>query len=190
MKAVMLSVRPQWCELIANGQKTVEVRKSRPKIPTPFKCYIYCTQGDMLASVNGIVQHINQVDIDLTKPYIVRPLNGKVIGEFVCDDIREAYWDYEVSCGGDCWGDNLEALDGCCLTDDEIFTYLGRGKTGSGFGWHISALKVYDKPRELSEFKQCDKCPYGDRARCDEYEFSCDGTYALKRAPQSWCYIG
>jgi len=47
MRAVILSVRPQWCELIANGQKTVEVRKNRPKIPTPFKCYIYCTKGNL-----------------------------------------------------------------------------------------------------------------------------------------------
>ena len=43
-KAVLISIRPKWCELIANGTKTVEVRKSRPKLHTPFKCYIYCTQ--------------------------------------------------------------------------------------------------------------------------------------------------
>lgn len=42
-KAVMLSIRPKWCEKIASGKKTVEVRKTRPKLDTPFKCYIYCT---------------------------------------------------------------------------------------------------------------------------------------------------
>ncbi len=42
-KAVMLSVRPKWCEKIASGEKTIEVRKTRPKLETPFKCYIYCT---------------------------------------------------------------------------------------------------------------------------------------------------
>ena len=41
MKAVLMSIRPKWCELIANGKKTIEVRKTRPKMETPFKCYIY-----------------------------------------------------------------------------------------------------------------------------------------------------
>lgn len=44
-KAVMISIKPQWCELIAKKQKTIEVRKTRPKIKTPFKCYIYETKG-------------------------------------------------------------------------------------------------------------------------------------------------
>ncbi len=43
MKAVLISIAPKWCKLIMDGQKTVEIRKSRPKIDTPFKCYIYCT---------------------------------------------------------------------------------------------------------------------------------------------------
>ena len=42
-KAVLLSIKPQYCELIASGKKTVEVRKTRPKLDTPFKVYIYCT---------------------------------------------------------------------------------------------------------------------------------------------------
>lgn len=44
MKSVMISIKPKYCELIASGKKTVEVRKTRPKIETPFKCYIYCTK--------------------------------------------------------------------------------------------------------------------------------------------------
>ena len=43
-KAVLISIRPKWCELIASGKKTIEIRKTRPKIETPFKCYIYCTR--------------------------------------------------------------------------------------------------------------------------------------------------
>ena len=43
-QCVLISIRPQWCELIANGKKTIEVRKSRPKLETPFKCYIYETK--------------------------------------------------------------------------------------------------------------------------------------------------
>lgn len=44
-KAVLISIRPEWCKLIVDGKKTVEVRKSRPKLETPFKVYIYCTAG-------------------------------------------------------------------------------------------------------------------------------------------------
>ena len=43
MKAVLISIQPKWCELIASGKKTIEVRKTRPKIETPFRCYIYMT---------------------------------------------------------------------------------------------------------------------------------------------------
>ena len=43
MKAVLISIRPEWCAKIASGEKTIEVRKTRPKLETPFKCYIYCT---------------------------------------------------------------------------------------------------------------------------------------------------
>lgn len=46
-KAVLMSTQPKWCELIANGKKTVEVRKTRPKLKTPFKVYIYCTKGKL-----------------------------------------------------------------------------------------------------------------------------------------------
>lgn len=63
-KSVLISIRPQWCQKIINGEKTVEVRKARPKLATPFKCYIYCTRG---------------------RPDVGR--NGKVIGEFTCDKI-------------------------------------------------------------------------------------------------------
>ena len=172
MKSVLISIRPQWCELIASGQKTVEVRKSRPKIPTPFKCYIYETRGKKAWTDIPVPEDQGGGEIrDLVQR------GGKVIGEFVCDDILEACWDYEASCGGDFWGDNLEVLDGCCLTDDEIFTYLGRGKTGSGCGWHISDLRIYDKPRELSSFTGLRKAGNWEYAK------------KVERAPQSWKYV-
>ena len=71
-KAVLISIRPEWIEKIARGQKTIEVRKTRPSLSLPFKCYIYCTKpGKILAKGLGI-------------------LNGQVIGEFVCDSITKA----------------------------------------------------------------------------------------------------
>lgn len=73
MKAVMLSIQPKWCEKIASGEKTVEVRKTRPKIETPFKCFIYETNW----SDNTYWKNRHKGKL------------GKVIGEFVCDRIDE-----------------------------------------------------------------------------------------------------
>ena len=66
-KAVLISIRPKWCEKIVNGNKTIEVRKTRPKMDTPFKCYIYCTKSDDANRLRGS--------------------QGKIIGEFTCDRI-------------------------------------------------------------------------------------------------------
>lgn len=42
MKAVLLSIRPNWCKLIWSGMKTIEVRKNRPTLKTPFKVSDRC----------------------------------------------------------------------------------------------------------------------------------------------------
>ena len=44
-KAVLISIRPEWCNKIAGGQKSVEIRKTEPNLKKPFKCYIYCTKS-------------------------------------------------------------------------------------------------------------------------------------------------
>ena len=89
-KAVLISIRPKWCELIANGTKTVEVRKTRPKLETPFKCYIYCTSGRpdlniFLYSPERLMQ--DYLDTGSMKSLNCPLGNGKVIGEFTCDRI-------------------------------------------------------------------------------------------------------
>ena len=136
MKSVLISIRPNWCELIASGKKTIEVRKTRPKIETPFKCYIYET---------------NWKDNTYWKNKHKGKL-GKVIGEFVCDRIDEYLCEeYE-------WGDGdisleyrIRFVEGMktCLEYDEIREY---GKEKPLYFWHISELKIYDEPKELGEF--------------------------------------
>ena len=42
-KAVLISIRPQWCAKIASGEKTIEFRKSMAELIKQFKCYLYCT---------------------------------------------------------------------------------------------------------------------------------------------------
>lgn len=78
MTAVLLSVRPRRCELIASGQKTIEVRKSAPKLETPVKVYIYETQG-------------RYADARDCRTYRYWDIRQTVIGEFICDCITPLY---------------------------------------------------------------------------------------------------
>lgn len=162
MKAVLISIQPKWVEKIANGEKTIEVRKSRPKIETPFKCYIYCMKYGKLFFHGGIGEKeclfrnpdTGEIKFDYAfelmccKNEYSRDnfLTGKVIGEFVCDYVKE----YNSNERGWYYYD-LET----CLLCDEIAGY-GNGKPL--YGWHISNLKIYDKPLTLDNF-DLDKAP-------------------------------
>nr|DAH35262.1 MAG TPA: hypothetical protein [Caudoviricetes sp.] len=185
-KAVMLSIRPKWCEKIISGEKTVEVRKTRPKLETPFKCYIYCTVGragyDALWILDAPTREeysFIAVSAYLENPKGANKGNSKVIGEFICDRI------YELAPLNHA-PDDVEKQ--ACMTREEIVDYL----RGTGYGWHIVNLKIYDTPRELSEFRRacpnswyCESC-----AMYRENNGTCGNeSLQLKRAPQSWCYV-
>lgn len=197
-KAVMISIRPKWCEKICDGEKTVEVRKTRPKLETPFKVYIYCT-----AEMVGY-DELWVLDAPSREKYLITAVcaylqraegaskgNRKVIGEFICDRI------YELAPLNHA-PDDVEQQ--ACLTREEIVRYL----KGVGYGWHISDLKIYDAPRELGEFspvcryknddKSCQLC----RVACSyqKCDYNPDGSInlvkcgrTLERPPQSWCYV-
>lgn len=205
MKSVLLSIKPKYCELIAAGKKTIEVRKTKPKLKTPFKCFIYECKGKEVSKIIDIPKEQGGGVLD----YYEYEGCGKVIGEFVCDGIilmadSGVYFasitDYDVT--------------SCCLNYRELHKY-GNGK--NLYGWHISDHVIYDKPKELSEFMVIDKemlkeCPYRIRAYnnpdctngallkgtyvCNnsfEPDF-CRGqcgiaTKPLTHPPQSWCYV-
>ena len=78
--------------------------------------------------------------------------------------------------------------DKSCLTWEELRKYVGKD-IKTFYGWYISELKIYDKPKELEWFRKCHKCKYGPLERCNRHEFSCDGTYKIVNPPQSWCYV-
>lgn len=167
MKAVLISIQPRWCELIASRRKTIEVRKTRPKMETPFKCYIYCTEG------KDTVYYMAKIGLCETR------YDGKVIGEFVCDDIIV-----------DERGENADVFSKYAQ-----LSLVEQKKYGANkplFGWHISKLKIYYKPKELGEFiGYCEMKPkcYADVVRyCDKthFEWKCN---PLTRPPQSWCYV-
>lgn len=150
MNEIMLSIRPKWCELIASGRKTIEIRKTKPRCNVPFKVYIYCTEDFRTSTKDRnhkfwTGEPINDVS---DGRYLG---NGKVIGEFVCDTIITDH-----TFGHD---PLFNALS--CMNDAEIASYCTANEM---YGWHISDLTIYDKPKDLSDF-------------------------GMKRSPQSWCYV-
>lgn len=174
-KAVMISIRPKWCEKIIIGEKTIEVRKNRPNMETPFKCYIYCTKPKY--------EHEDFIRTDYPKPQFYG--GGKVIGEFTCDRI----FPINVFDNGGIQNWFFEHMERSCLTYEGLADYIGNGRTGHS--WHISNLKIYDKPRELREFKKNNRdCFYADLglAKRDCPDCKNSGCF-LERPPQSWCYV-
>lgn len=172
-KSVLMSIHPKWCELIASRKKTIEVRKTKPKLDEPFKCYIYCTRykkGKLIFKKGNKFLG-----------YKLTEVNGKVIGEFVCDKVYFRNCDMH-----DFDTITLEELSELSLvTQDDLLKYADRGNL---CGWHISNLTIYDKPKELSEFTHA--CPDNVKA-CKMCHHTIDGMRCkpITRPPQSWCYV-
>lgn len=173
-KAVMLSIRPKWCEKIARGEKTIEVRKTRPKLDTPFKCYIYCTLPKY--------PHEDFIATDYPRPQFYG--GDKVIGEFTCDRI----FPINVFDNGSIQNWLFEHMERSCLAYEELAGYIGNGKTG--YGWHISGLLIYDQPKGLSEFQRAtDPCVFCMERIARECTDCKKFGGNIKRPPQSWCYV-
>lgn len=202
MKAILMSVQPKWVEKIARGKKTIEVRKTRPKIETPFKCYIYCTKENREALWYWKGEWYYDIQFPEERP---NRANGKVIGEFVCDCI-DKFVVGSLAC------DDVEKK--ACLSYKEICDYFYGDNYDNtvriGYGWHISELKIYDEPKELGEFISTVKCKkfedymmecdyncrsyhaYSSLTACgmeDDSECMSNGHKPITRAPQSWCYV-
>lgn len=192
MKSVLISTRPKLVEKICHKigedetgkaiyEKRIEVRKTAPK-EVPFKCYIYETQGQYVKFTHGA--H--------TKYGYGR---GKVIGWFICDRIicSQAYFDSQGKNHlTNVFPDDIKKT---CLDEYDLWDYIAgkavkANQMYDGYLWHISDLKIYDKPRELSEFrKPCDRfldCCTCRRLVHNEY-MSCDNK--ITRPPLSWCYV-
>lgn len=198
MKAVMISIQPKWVEKIVSGQKTIEVRKTAPEVP--FKAYIYCTKAKpyLYKEANPPFELFLDSQLYKGKGYDDRLFSGKVIGEFVCDKVdkiiplQHTYYNYiglpiaNVTEYG-IWNDDLAQM---CLKKKEIDNY-GKGKML--YGWHISDLKIYGKPKELSEFyikKTCNSCKKsGYESTACVYDEDCKVPMPINRAPQSWQYV-
>lgn len=172
MKAVMISIKPEWVEKILNGEKTIEIRKTIPKCELPCKVYIYCTKNRHLACVvnkNGakLFYTCNNETAFIAGGYLG---NGKVVGEFTLNywakfrlypENKIVQWREESD-----WTRFFEkdserrSIKAGCVPYKQLKQYLNNK---DGYALYIDDLKIYDKPKELSKFK-------------------------LTKAPQSWCY--
>lgn len=190
MKAVLLSVKPKYCELIFSGRKNVEIRKSQPKLKPPFTCYIYQIKHKWIYNIfrsMGAKKIYNKLENAL----------GKIIGEFICDGIGG----FKVFEDGAIQDWYCKDLGESCLTEEELAEYVGKGKIG--YAWHISDRTIYKKPKELSEFisycsdyekekitGRCRKCKHYYVNHTDMLiECDCEGERPITRPPQSWYYV-
>ena len=147
-------------------EKTIEVRKGFPKdIEWNKVVHIYCSKDK---------KSFNLIPVQYQP--LMGKFIGKVIGEFVCG------WIYEIKPHCDI-GDYVNQYvcywkygeDFHCLSFSEMKSYL---KNKKGYGWHISDLKIYYKPKELSEFISS-KPKNKFRAHGDK----------LTRPPQSYMFV-
>lgn len=254
IKSVLLSIQPKWCKKIFDGEKTIEVRKTRPLIDMPFKVYVYCTKKRMTrvpsmyaylhknepgaCAEYGTIETWGKIGDVIVNPHLASKhvsfgMHGKVIGSFICDKItryESEFWDddtyeriqepwepsdfaeygeYEydtIGENGEFYGKGIELSKQSCLSWNELRKYVGQGLKDF-YGWHIIEPKLYDKPRELSEFYRslpenvlengeydcrkawdvlCIDAPEGGDY-CAECPFG--GRVPLTRPPMSWCYI-
>lgn len=211
--AVMLSIKPKWCELIASDDKTIEIRKTRPKIEPPFKCYIYCTYGRKIPNGFGgtseatyySLYRLRNGDVirnitDKTDCYKMQKLNGKVIGEFICNNIdrihvpTELMWEKDIAEFSE---RTLNILNQSCLSYDDIINYSGCSLSHYNprqeylYAWHISALKMYTTPKPLEQFKKYNRtCEYSDLGfAIPDCQKCLNKNCYLQKPPQSWCYV-
>lgn len=189
MIAVLISVQPRWCERVSCRDKTDELRKNAPKLPVPFKCYIYQTNamwGYPILRSLGMNELLDRLEAG----------KGKVIGEFSCDKIEQID------------GGNTNRISrSSCVTIDDMWEYARPKSMYDLKAWHISELKIYDKPKELNQFwkhsadgeRPCEKgkhCEYeyydySEDCRACGIDFGGDECPHMKlsRPPQSWCYV-
>lgn len=190
MKSVLISIKPYYVFLIIahkmgwniEQEKTIEVRKDFPKdIEWNKVVHIYCSKD---------IKSFNLIPIQYQP--LMGKFIGKVIGEFICDKV------YSIKNQGNSFvvaneeqGVTNEIARQSCLDYDDMVGYLGNK---DGYGWHISDLKIYDKPKELSEFRKSGfmteeewlfnlypntHCHYDAWAK----------KFEITRPPQSWCYV-
>lgn len=200
MRKVLASLKPYYYYLVGEGIKKIEVRKGMPKASDWDNGVLFYMSKDE--------KSFAKIPKEFQEKY--RKHFGKVGMQFICDKVfllhpytydrgsadlehRKFIQTFEGS------SKENEIFAATCLTQDEMFDYIGAGNYG--FGWHISDLKIYDKPKELSEFyirkfdnnDYCSGCIHHETPiteyPCNDCRRDAFERKYLTRPPQSWCYV-
>ena len=194
MKAIMISIKPKWCAEIMNSKKTIEVRKNKALAGAIQKLidengyaeiYVYCSKDGGNLVANDL---FGGKKYWLTKKYKEFAMNGKALFKFRCykvEDIKYHFGYYDM---GE-WTESY-ILENACLTAEQLDNYLkasyeyDENKPSKVYGYaiHISDLEIFDKPKELSEFKRI--IGYTDFGGFVKTEYM-----PLIKAPQNMVYV-
>ena len=162
MKAILLVVKPNQLVKILNGEKTIEVRKS--KLPLNIPVYLYCTKGKPYLINFGDYEHPYKAggfelgfDLKNIEGHGAEILNGKVVAKCMFSE-RIA------------------------LKEMPIVNYVNP-KDLKGTIYIINQLEIFDTPKELDEFGALDK------AETKRYNGFCKVYKPITKAPKSWCYV-
>ena len=192
MKAILISIRPQWVAKILNGEKTIEIRRKFSKDYVGW-VYIYVTKGKLNLVYDQDYDDKNQTWkkgkyelVDYGDKY---SLNGKVVARFWCDKVDDYVyghkWSWKV--GAPMWGaDNSyeKILKDACLTDNELRAYADELSFSAIY---ITKLEIFNEPKDISESLVYSHTIDGVNEQNKPQKYKV--LKHLARAPQSWCYI-
>lgn len=173
---ILASLKPYYYYLIGERKKTIEVRKTALKnIPQDIAFYMSKDEKSF-AKIPKEFQdkyrkHFGEVGLAIVCDKITRYNCDKAFDEYFIAGYIGAYM----------------PLKEMCLTNKDLIEY---GKGRPLYGWHISDLKIYDKPKPIMQFyKPCPikikNCP-----GCELYS-----TYMgccmnnIDRPPQSYMFV-
>lgn len=173
---ILASLKPYYYYLIGERKKTIEVRKTALKnIPQDIAFYMSKDEKSF-AKIPKEFQdkyrkHFGKVGLAIVCDKITRYNCDKAFDEYFIAGYIGAYM----------------PLKEMCLTNKDLIEY---GKGRPLYGWHISDLKIYDKPKPIMQFyKPCPikikNCPV-----CELYS-----TYTgccmnnIDRPPQSYMFV-
>lgn len=198
---ILLSIKPEYVEKILNGDKTIEIRKSMPRCELPIKVYLYCTKGQELwGDGTGNTWYGIAEDEDMERIFELTPtlarLNCKVVAEFTLNKV-DCLKSVRYKLYGTHYQYNEvsdEILTKSCFTQEQVLNYTNGNDL---YAWHIDNLIIYDKPKELSDFKKENKCHYANYEEgccfehCTFFDLKdCDGKYSkITVAPQNYMFV-
>jgi predicted transcriptional regulator len=172
----MISIHPEWVQKILNGEKTIEVRPWIPKGELPLEVLIYVAKGEQLERhwkkvlplSEQFILYGNKVKKDrLSSPHC---LNGKVVAKFILNKAE----DFNPKLG------HPKLYVNACVSDTELVKIYPNKNIL--YAWKIDDLVIFDKPKELSEFKTVVHYPKNIIQIYLDYK-------PLKKAPQKMVWV-